>query len=82
MDVDLRFSYKAKYNLIAEKQNVGNKPDKVIQFPQPKKSKFESMLADYLEKVLEGDSPLTEEASAQFWQELESIPSDKHATES
>lgn len=80
LDVELHFGANPKHKLIASEQSTGSDPGKVIQFPQRQKSDFEISFADYIENVLERDSPLTDESSVEFWAELESIRSDTHPT--
>ena len=80
LDVELHFGANPKHKLIASEQSTGSDPGKVIQFPQRQKSDLEITFADYIENLLERDSPLTDEASVEFWSELESIRSDTHPT--
>lgn len=80
LDVELHFGANPRHKLIASEQNTGSDQGKVIQFPQRQKSDLEITFADYIENVLERDSPLTDESSVEFWTELESIRSDTHPT--
>lgn len=80
LDIDLHFGDNPKHKLVADEQNSGNDTDKVIQFPQARKSDLEITFTEYLENIRERDSQITDESTEQLWQALESIRSDTHPT--
>lgn len=80
LDLDLHFGENPKHKLVADEPTVGNDADKVIQFPQARKSDLEITFTEYLENLRQGESRITDESTEQLWQALESIRSDAHPT--
>ena len=80
LDLDLQFGDNPRYKLVADEQNAGVDTDKVIQFPQARKSDLEIPFTEYLENLRERESRLTDESMGHLWEVLESIRSDTHPT--
>ena len=80
LDLDLHFGDNPKHKLVADELNTGNDTEKVIQFPQARKSDLEITFTEYLENIRERESRITDESTEQLWQALESIRSDTHPT--
>ena len=80
LDLDLHFGDNPKHKLVADELNTGNDTEKVIQFPQARKSDLEITFTEYLENLRELESRITDESTEQLWQALESIRSDTHPT--
>lgn len=79
-DIGVLFDADPMHKLIAAKSDVGHESQKVIQFPQQRKSDLEIPFQEYMDKLFEREPGVTLESIEQLRQELEAIRSDTHPT--